>query len=123
MRKLILVLTAVFVLVLNAAAQNRTVSGKVTDDKGAPLEGVSVTSPNGKQGTQTDKDGTYSISLPTAVRSLNFTYVNFVSQSKSIGNNTVINISLRSSDSYLEEVVVVGYGTQSVKKLQAALLL
>ena len=50
MRKSILVLSAVFVFILNAAAQNRTVTGKVTDDKGAPVEGVSVTSPDGKQG-------------------------------------------------------------------------
>ena len=48
MRKLILIVSAVFVFVLNAAAQNRTVTGKVTDEKGAPLEGVSITSPNGK---------------------------------------------------------------------------
>ena len=60
MRKLILIVSAVFVFVLNASAQNRTVTGKVTDEKGTPLEGVSVTSPNGKQGTQTDKDGMYS---------------------------------------------------------------
>jgi TonB-linked SusC/RagA family outer membrane protein len=121
MRKLILIVSAVFVFVLNAAAQNRTVTGKVTDEKGAPLEGVSVTSPNGKQGTQTDKEGTYSITVPTAVKNLNFTYVNFASQSKSIGNNTVINISLRSVDSKLEEVIVVGYGTQKRKEVTGSL--
>lgn len=68
MRKLTLLLSAVFVFVLHAAAQNRTITGKVTDEKGAPIEGVSVTSPNGKQGTQTEKDGTYSITLPTNVK-------------------------------------------------------
>jgi TonB-linked SusC/RagA family outer membrane protein len=116
MRKLTLFLTAVFVFVLNAAAQNRTVTGKVTDEKGAPVEGVSVTSPNGKQGTQTEKDGTYSISLPTTVKNLIFTYVNFVAQTKSIGNSLTINIVLRSVDSKLEEVIVVGYGTQKRKE-------
>ncbi len=117
MRKLILIVSAVFVFVLNAAAQNRTVTGKVTDEKGAPIEGVSITSPNGKQGTQTDKDGMYSISVPATVKNLNFTYVNFASQSKSIGSNTTINISLRSTDSKMEEVVVVGYGTQKRKEV------
>ena len=121
MRKLILILSAVFVFVLNASAQNRTVTGKVTDEKGAPLEGVSVTSPNGKQGTQTDKDGMYSISVPTNVKNLNFSNVTFASQSKSIGNNTVINIVLRSVDSRLEEVVVVGYGTQKRKEVTGSL--
>jgi TonB-dependent starch-binding outer membrane protein SusC len=121
MRKLILIVSAVFVFVLNAAAQNRSVTGKVTDEKGAPLEGVSVTSPNGKQGTQTDKDGMYSISVPATVKNLTFTYVNFASQSKSIGNSTVINIGLRSADSKLEEVVVVGYGTQKKREVTGSL--
>ena len=121
MRKLILIVSAVFVFVLNAAAQNRTVTGKVTDEKGAPLEGVSITSPNGKQGTQTEKDGTYSISLPAAVKNLNFTYVNFVAQTKSMGSNLTINIVLRSVDSRLEEVVVVGYGTQKRKEVTGSL--
>ncbi len=121
MRKLILILSAVFVFVLNASAQNRTISGKVTDEKGIPVEGVSVTSPNGKQGTQTEKDGTYSISVPTSVKNLNFSYVNFVAQTKSIGNNTVMNITLMATDSRLEEVVVVGYGTQKRKEVTGSL--
>jgi TonB-dependent starch-binding outer membrane protein SusC len=121
MRKFTLILSAVFVFVLNAAAQNRTITGKVTDEKGAPIEGVSVTSPNGKQGTQTEKDGNYSISIPTTVKNLIFTYVNFVAQTKSIGNSPTINIVLRSTDSRLEEVVVVGYGTQKRKEVTGSL--
>lgn len=116
MRKLILMLSAVFVFVLNAAAQNRTVNGKVTDEKGAPLEGVSVTSPNGKLGTQTDKEGTYSISVPNAVKNLTFSIVNFEPQSKAIGANAVLNVSLKVRDTKLDEVVVVGYGTQKRKE-------
>jgi TonB-dependent starch-binding outer membrane protein SusC len=117
MRKLILIVMAVFVFVLNAAAQNRTITGKVTDEKGTPLEGVSVTSPNGKSGTQTDKDGTYSISVPSATKSLAFSIVNFEALSKSIGANTVLNASLKVRDSKLDEVVVVGYGTQKRKEV------
>lgn len=120
MRKTILLLSAVFVFAFNAAAQNRTISGKVTDEKGAPVEGVSVLSPDGKQGTQTDKDGKYSISLPAAVRTLLFSNVNFESQSRSVGSQAVVNISLRPRNSQLEEVVVVGYGTQKRKDVTAA---
>ncbi|MEO6252431.1 MAG: TonB-dependent receptor [Ferruginibacter sp.] len=115
MRKLILILSAVFVFVLQAAAQNRTVSGKVTNDNGAPLEGVSVTSADGKQGTQTDKDGNFSISLPASVKILNFSNVNFEPQSKSIGSDLTVNVSLKIKDNSLQEVVVVGYGTQQKK--------
>ncbi|HQY10599.1 MAG TPA: TonB-dependent receptor plug domain-containing protein, partial [Ferruginibacter sp.] len=121
MRKLILILSAVFVFVLNAAAQNRTISGKVTDEKGTPVEGVSVTSSDGKQGTQTGKDGTYSISVPASVKSLNFSNVNFEAQSKTIGNQLTINVTLRPRDSKLEEVVVVGYGTQKKRDVTGSL--
>ena len=92
MRKLTLILSAVFVFVLNAAAQNRTITGKVTDEKSNPIEGATITAPNGKQGTQTEKDGSYSITVPDTIKNLNFSYVNFVAQSKSIGNNNTINI-------------------------------
>ncbi|HAO45699.1 MAG TPA: TonB-dependent receptor [Ferruginibacter sp.] len=121
MRKLILILSAVFVFVQTAAAQNRTVSGKVTDEKGAPVEGVTVTSTDGKQGTQTDKGGNYSISLPAAVKSLIFTNVNFEDLTRSIGNQSVINVSLRSKDTKLEEVVVVGYGIQQKAKVTGSI--
>ena len=117
MRKLILILSAVFVFVLHAAAQNRTINGKVTDEKGVPTEGVSVTSADGKQGTQTERDGTFSISIPASVKSLNFSNVNFESQSKTIGANAVLNVSLKVKDSKLEEVVVIGYGTQKRKEV------
>ncbi len=117
MRKLILILTAVFVFVLHAAAQNRTVSGKVTDDKGLPVEGVTVASADGKQGTQTDIDGNFSISLPAAVKTLNFSNVNFETQSKSVATLTTVNVSLKAKNSSLEEVVVVGYGTQQKAKV------
>ena len=112
MRKTILTLMAVFVFILGAAAQNRTITGKVTDEKGAPIEGVSVLSPDGKQGTQTGSDGLYSITVPPSVKTLRFSNVNFESVSKSIGNQLVVNITLKAKDASLEEVVVVGYGTQ-----------
>lgn len=120
MRKLILILSAVFVFVLNAAAQNRTISGKVTDDKGAPIEGVSVTSSDGKHGTQTDKDGNYSLSIPSSVRSINFSSVNYEGLSRSVGSQPAMNITMRPRNAQLEEVVVLGYGTQMKKKATGA---
>ncbi len=121
MRKLILILSAVFVFVLHAAAQNRTVSGKVTDESGTPVEGVSVTSADGKQGTQTDKAGMYSISLPASVKTLNFSIVNYDAQSKAVGSQTTVNVSMKLRDLKLEEVVVVGYGTQKRKEVTGAI--
>ena len=73
MRKLIFILSAVLFTVLSAAGQNRTISGKVTDEKGTPVDGVSVASSDGKHGTSTGKDGTFSISVPATVKTLVFT--------------------------------------------------
>jgi TonB-dependent starch-binding outer membrane protein SusC len=115
MRKLMLTLSVMLFLVITAAAQDRTITGKVTNDKNAPIEGVSITSPDGKYGTQTDKDGNYKIVVPTSVKSLNFTYINFETVNKSIARTTTVNTSLRAEDKRLEEVVVVGYGTQQKK--------
>ena len=115
MRKTILILSAVFVFILNAAAQNRTVSGKVTNEIGAPIEGVSITSVAGKEGTQTNKEGMYSLSVSPAVKSLLFTNVNYDSETKTIGSQSVVNVVLKPKVSQLEEVVVVGYGTQQKK--------
>ena len=115
MRKLIVTLTAVFVFIFNATAQDRTITGTVTNDKGKTVEGVSVISNDGKQGTQTDASGKFSLTVAAAVKSLIFSFVNFETQTKNIGKLTVINISLKALDSKLEEVVVVGYGTQQKK--------
>lgn len=120
MRKLILVLSAVFVFILNATAQNRTITGKVTDEKGTPVEGVSVLSADGKEGTQTDKDGNYSLSVPATVKTLIFSNVNYETISKTLRNQLTINVSLVNKNSKLEEVVVVGYGTQRKKDVTAA---
>ena len=116
MRKLIVTLTAVFVFILNATAQDRTITGTVTNDKGNPVEGVSVVSNDGKQGTQTDKEGKFSLTVPKTAKSLVFSFVNFESQTKAIGDLTAISVSLKARDASMDEVVVVGYGTQVRRK-------
>ncbi|MGC4100480.1 SusC/RagA family TonB-linked outer membrane protein [Ferruginibacter sp.] len=114
MRKLILALSAAFLICLNAAAQNIAVSGKVTSDKNVALEGVTVASVDGKYATQTDKDGKYSLSLPTTVKTLIFSLVSYQTVNRPVRGG-VLNISLTPSDVKLEEVVVVGYGVQQRK--------
>ncbi|MEO6406358.1 MAG: SusC/RagA family TonB-linked outer membrane protein [Ferruginibacter sp.] len=112
MRKIIMTLSVVFAFVLSAAAQDRVISGRVTNDKEAPIEGVSVTSSDGKGGTQTDKNGNYSLTVSATTKSLLFSYVNFETATRTIGRATSISVTLISSDVRMEEVVVVGYGVQ-----------
>lgn len=99
-------------LVLNKEINVIKVKGKVTDEKGLPLPGVSIRVKGGASGTTTDNNGNYTINAPDDQSILVFSYVGFVSQEQKVGNLTTINIVLMSQDSDLSEVVVVGYGTQ-----------
>lgn len=111
MKKIISTLVVVLAFVLSASAQNRTVTGVVTDDKGQPASGVSVTTPDGKVGTQTDNNGKYSIVVGANVKTLIFSSVNYNSVTQSITGNSA-NVSLVVKNSEMDEVVVVAYGTQ-----------
>jgi TonB-linked SusC/RagA family outer membrane protein len=107
MRKVILTLLVAVAFMLNAKAQDRTITGKVTDDKGAAVSGVSVTSSDKTRGTQTDGSGSYSIVVGPFTKTLTFSSVNFESQTQNI-RGSQINVRLASSSSTLEDVVVTG---------------
>ncbi|MGZ8537541.1 MAG: SusC/RagA family TonB-linked outer membrane protein, partial [Flavisolibacter sp.] len=111
MRKL-LCLTSLFMLVSLVSWAQRTVSGKVTDDKGNPLPNVSVQVKGTTVGTVSKEDGTYSLTVPSNGRTLVFSFADMTTEEVSIGTQTEVNASMRPSESSLENVVVVGYGTQ-----------
>jgi iron complex outermembrane receptor protein len=103
--------------VIPAMAQNKTITGKVTDAKdGSPIIGASVVSiPAGSGGTVTDINGDYKITVTTTATSLSFTYIGYNKQTIAINGKSVVNAALEANTSNLNEVVVVGYGTQKVK--------
>ncbi len=130
MRKIIMTLLVVFAFVLQAAAQDRVISGRVTDQKGTGIVGVSVITLDGKTGTQTLSDGTYKITVSSSAKSLTFSAINFETQTLAIRDN-VVNVVLAGADSKLTEVVVtalgivrdkrsLGYATQTLKSDQIA---
>lgn len=98
-------------------AQNKSVTGKVTDSKdGSPIVGASVVVSLGSSiGTNTDIDGKFKLSVPAATTSLIITYIGYANQKVNIDGTSAVNVSLVSSSSSLNEVVVIGYGTQRVK--------
>ncbi|MGQ7857472.1 SusC/RagA family TonB-linked outer membrane protein [Pedobacter sp. WC2501] len=107
------VLAAFCLLTINVAfAQNITIKGKVIDggDK-TPLPGVTILVKGTQTGTQTDANGGYSLSAP-ANATLVFNFVGYTALEQAVNNQTTINVSLASSTQQLEQVVVVGYGTQ-----------
>ncbi len=114
---------AVFLFLMEPAmAQNKVITGKVTDKKdGSPLIGVSVVTAVGAQGGAiTTADGSYRISVPGSAASLTFTYVGYSNLTVPINGKTQINVSMESASKALNEVVVVGYGTQRVKDATGA---
>lgn len=114
MRKLIAVLLAFAGFAANATAQNRVITGRVSDDRGQSIPGISVTAGT-RGGTTTDQNGTYSITVAPGTRSLIFTGVNYALQERSIGSGNTVDVVMVSTVSGLSEVVVVGYGTQQRK--------
>lgn len=115
MRKLFLLLWGVVFFATQALAQ-RTVSGKVTDDKGTPLQNVSVMAKGTTTGTVTKADGTYSLTVPAGATALVFSAVDMVSFEAPIGSGSVIDAKLKAEDKTMSEVVVTAFGIKKNKK-------
>jgi len=90
------------------------ISGKVTDDAGDPLPGVSVMVKGTQQGTATDATGEYKLTLSSLPASLVFSFVGYISKEMQVTSQSYLSVKLAADTKALEEVVVVGYGT--VKK-------
>lgn len=114
MRKLFLLLCGFVFLAVQAQAQ-KTITGKVTDEKGNPIANASVMVKGTTTGTVTKADGTYSLAVPASARTLVFSFTDMTADEVSIGSQVVINSKLKLEDKALSEVVVVGYGTQRKK--------
>lgn len=102
-------------------SQTRSVTGKVTDAKeGQPLESVSVRIKGASTATQTKADGSFSIQVPPTARYLEISSVGYEPQEVQIGSSKNLTISLTSTLAELQDVVVVGYGTQKRKDVTSA---
>ncbi|SHI41686.1 TonB-linked outer membrane protein, SusC/RagA family [Mesonia phycicola] len=99
-------------------AQEKTVSGTVTDDEGLPLPGVNVIIEGSSSGTQSDFDGNYSISTEVGQK-ITFSYVGFEPQSITVGSSNTYNITFKQA-SELDEVIVTAYKTTTKRKSSAA---
>jgi len=117
MRKLVTIALCVVLAVTQIAAQTRTVRGKITDDKNSPIPNASVLVKGTTTGTTSGADGSFSINVAPTAKVLVISSLNFTTQEVGIGAKTSINVALVSSAENLQEVVVVGYGTQ--KKSEA----
>jgi TonB-linked SusC/RagA family outer membrane protein len=89
-----------------------TVKGVLTSETGETLPGASVILKGTTTGTTTDVDGKYALNLPDAKGILVFTYIGYIGQEVAVANKSQIDVKLLTNDKTLDEVVVVGYGTQ-----------
>lgn len=106
-------------LALNEAIQS-TVSGTITDENGSPLPGASVVVKGTTTGTQTDFDGNYTIEAPSD-GVLVISYVGYKTTERAINDNSSVNARMEVDASQLDEVVLVGYGTQKKGEVTAAI--
>ncbi|MBU2525324.1 MAG: TonB-dependent receptor [Bacteroidetes bacterium] len=117
MCKLKLLFFALTLSVFNMVfSQTKLVSGTVTDDSGAPVPGATVLVVGTTRGTSTDFDGKYTIEV-SPTEQLSFSFVGLSTQTITVGNQTVINVTLLPSAEALAEVVVTGYTTQSTRDI------
>jgi TonB-linked SusC/RagA family outer membrane protein len=101
-------------------APPQEIKGKVVDEKGAPLPGVSIKLKKGTVGTTTDIDGNFSLTIAEP-GILVFSYLGFLTQEVSTSGRNSLNITLAEDQKALSEVVVVGYGTQNKKDVSSAI--
>src|SRR6185436_7114666 len=111
MRKLLLLLIAAFLGIVQLHAQDKTITGRITDEKGSPVPKASVVAKGTKNGTSTSDDRLYSIVVPATAKALVISSVNFETIEVSIGSGNVLNVTLKTSTASLQEVVIVGYGS------------
>jgi TonB-linked SusC/RagA family outer membrane protein len=116
-RKLKVLCTIFFICIVQMGfTQQKLITGKVVDENGLPLPGVNIIKQDTSEGIQTDFDGNFEIQA-SENDILEFSYLGFQTQKVNVGDQTEINITLRTDTSELDEVLVVGYGTSSRRNL------
>lgn len=103
-----------------ADLQQKRISGKVTDNNGVALPGVNILEKGTINGAITDGNGAYSLNVTSAAPVLSFSFIGYVTQEVTVGTQTTVDVVLRELVSALDEIVVVGYSTQTRKSLTGA---
>jgi TonB-dependent starch-binding outer membrane protein SusC len=118
--KYLLVLLFIFFAFASAWAQSLTVKGKVTDENGGALPGVTVLVKGTSNGTASDAEGNYSLGIGSGNATLVITFIGYTAQEIAINHRSTVNVAMKPDTKALEEVVVIGYGTAERKDLTGA---
>lgn len=115
-KSLLLVFALIMALLQQVQAQDRTISGKVTDrNTNQGLPGVTVLAKGTTIGTGTNSDGGFSLSVPSNVTTLVFSFVGYATQEQTIGSSNTINVALATDSKQLNEVVVTALGVERTR--------
>ncbi|MEJ7691981.1 TonB-dependent receptor [Daejeonella sp.] len=117
--RLLTLFLCLFILTVQTLAQQKTINGRVTDENSQPLPGVSVKIKGTNSGTSTGIDGSYSITVNQG-QTLVFSFLGTTPQEHTVGNGSSLNVSMIENQKSLQEVVIVGYGTQKKADLTGA---
>ncbi|WP_316767191.1 SusC/RagA family TonB-linked outer membrane protein [Pedobacter frigiditerrae] len=109
---LVFALSSFFGIATVKAQTPITITGKITELTGEPIPGVSVKIKNSTRGASTNENGQFTITVDNAQVVLVFSSVGFEPVERAVGKDRVINIALKTNDNKLNEVIIVGYGTQ-----------
>lgn len=117
----LLAILACLLSVTHTFAQDKKVSGRVTDENGSPLPGASVSIKNTKTATITDGQGNFVLAIPATAQTLAISYLGMEEQQVAIGSRTTFDIRLKPTSNTLSDVIVVGYGTAKKSDLTGAI--
>ena len=117
---LTLLMMSVFMAFSLGSYAQTTVTGNVTGEDGAGIPGVSIVVEGTTQGTITDIDGNYVLTLPEGAEELTFSYIGMLTQNVEIAGQSTINVVMKADVIGVDEVVVVGYGTRVKEELTGA---
>lgn len=106
------IITCLALVLLAFAVPGRKLSGKITDENGKPLQGATISIKGSKSGATTDSSGNYVLKVPDGEFKLVITYIGYEKKEVELKSQSVMNITLKPSAAQLNEVVVIGYGTQ-----------
>jgi len=106
--------------VITISAQTLDVKGTVLDETGMPIPGVNIIVKGTSKGASTDFDGNFNLKDVSVGSVLSFSYIGYVTYEVAVNDNSVLNIQLQPDVAQLDEVVVIGYGTQTKKEITGA---
>lgn len=110
----------IFITTASAMAQNRTVTGTITSEDGAPLLGVNVIQKGTSNGVISDFDGNYQINLVPGSQVLVFSYIGYRTLEQNVTGLSNVDVTIEVDDQNLDEVVVIGYGSQRKSDITGA---